>query len=430
MLGMIKNLSLKANQGGKAMARRHQRGWLKKETRSNGETWVLFYRTIRKSDGKRVENKIAIGLVRDFPEKSHAWAEVERLHLTTNQVNSRRAVTFGDIAQHYAEHELVDQTESIHAKAHTTVRSYERILRNRLLPKWGNRIALGIEPLDVEQWLKDLKREKRFANPTLDKTRRVMSLVYKHGQRYGLIPRNQESNPMRFVRCKTTSGYEAMILTPEQAYAVLLNLQEPERTLTLLASGTGLRISECLGLQWQDVSFADAMIHVRRTWTCGQVGLPKTKASKGPVPLHSLLAEYMRCWKQKTPYSQPGDWVFASNRLKGKQPRVGNMLVSDYLRPAAAKAGILSSHRDEQGRLVEDDPRRFGFHNLRHSLASFLVRTRTDPKTVQTLLRHSDVKLTLQFYSHAVSQDRMAAAGEMLTAILSHAVDQSGLKAD
>jgi hypothetical protein len=34
---------------------------------------------------------------------------------------------------------------------------------------------------------------------------------------------------------------------------------------------------------------------------------------------------------------------------------------------------------------------------------------RTDPKTVQTLLRHSDVKLTLQFYSHAVSQDRMAA---------------------
>jgi site-specific recombinase XerD len=55
------------------------------------------------------------------------------------------------------------------------------------------------------------------------------------------------------------------------------------------------------------------------------------------------------------------------------------------------------------------------------------VRMRTDPKTVQTLLRHSDVKLTLQFYSHAVSQDRMAAAGEMLTAILSH---ESGLRAD
>jgi hypothetical protein len=54
---------------------------------------------------------------------------------------------------------------------------------------------------------------------------------------------------MRFVRFKTTSRHEAMILIPEQAYAVLLQLQEPERTLTLLAAGPGLRISECLGLQ-------------------------------------------------------------------------------------------------------------------------------------------------------------------------------------
>jgi hypothetical protein len=57
----------------------------------------------------------------------------------------------------------------------------------------------------------------------------------------------------------------------------------------------------------------------------------------------------------------------------------------------------------------------------------FSCGMRTDPKAVQTLLRHSDVKLTLQFYSHAVSQDRMAAAGEMLTAILSY---ESGLRAD
>ncbi len=167
--------------------------------------------------------------------------------------------------------------------------------------------------------------------------------------------------------------------------------------LTLLASGTGLRIFECLGLQWQDVSFPDAMIHVRRTWACGQVGLPTSKASRGPVPLPPLLAQFMLRWKQKTLYSHPDDWVFPSFRLGGKQPRVANMLVEDHLGPAAVKAGVLSSRRDSRGVLVDDDPRRFGFHNLRHSLASFLIRIRTDPKTVQTLLRHSDVKLTLQF---------------------------------
>ena len=30
------------------MAQRHQRGWLKKEERAQGETWVLFFRTTRK----------------------------------------------------------------------------------------------------------------------------------------------------------------------------------------------------------------------------------------------------------------------------------------------------------------------------------------------------------------------------------------------
>ena len=46
------------------------------------------------------------------------------------------------------------------------------------------------------------------------------------------------------------------------------------------------------------------------------------------------------------------------------------------------------------------------------------MRSKTDPKTVQALLRHSDVKTTLQLYAHSVSKDRMAAQGEMLEAIL------------
>jgi len=399
---------------------RFQRGSLWVEPRKDGDTWVLRFYTTRQDDGRRVEHKVAIGLVRDIPNESSAWAEVDRQHLQTqiNKPDFRGRVTFADLAQHYMENELGEQSEMTDPKAATTIAANKRILQNRGLPKFGKRAALSIEPLEIEQWLKSLKREHRFENPTLDKTRRVMSLVYKHGQRYGLIARTEAANPMRFVRCKTTSDYEAMILTPQQAFSVLMNLDEPERTLTLLAASTGLRISECLGLQWQDVNFAESRIYVRRTWTCGEIGKPKSKASKAPVPLHGMLAEFFRNWKEQTVYSKPEDWVFASDRMKGKQPRAANSLVSDYLRPAAAKAGVLSSTKNEQGELVETDPRRFGFHNLRHSLASFLVRTKTDPKTVQTLLRHSDVKTTLQLYAHSVSEDRMAAQEQVLTAIL------------
>jgi len=371
---------------------------------------MLRYFVTRPSDARRVEHKAAVGLVRDFPAESAAWAEVEKQHLQTqiNQSDFKGRVTFADLAQHYMRYELGEQAEAVDPKSHTTIAGYKRILKNRCLDRWGKRIALSMEPLEIEQWLRAIKREEQLENPTLDKTRRVMSLVFKHGQRYGLIPRSEESNPLRFVRCKTTSNYEAMILTPQQAFAILVQLKEPERTLTLLAASTGLRISECLGLQWQDVSFSDSTICVRRTWTCGRIGVPKSKASQAPVPLHPLLAEFMQEWRNATPHSQPESWVFASFKLKGRQPRTANMLVEDHLKPAAVKAGVLK----------EGEKVRFGFHNLRHSLASFLVRSKTDPKTVQALLRHSDVKTTLQLYAHSVSEDRMAAQGEMLEAIL------------
>jgi integrase len=92
--------------------------------------------------------------------------------------------------------------------------------------------------------------------------------------------------------------------------------------------------------------------------------------------------------------------------LQRKQPRTADMLVEDHLRPTAVAAGVLN----------DGEKVRFGFHNLRHSLASILVRSKTDPKTVQALLRHSNVRTTLQLYAHSVSEDRMA-QGEMLQAI-------------
>jgi len=42
-----------------------------------------------------------------------------------------------------------------------------------------------------------------------------------------------------------------VIVTPEQAFKILMALSEPERVLTLVIAATGLRISEALGLRWQ-----------------------------------------------------------------------------------------------------------------------------------------------------------------------------------
>jgi integrase len=126
-----------------------------------------------------------------------------------------------------------------------------------------------------------------------------MSLVYKHGQRHNYVPRQQEGNPMNWVSQRTTSDYRALIMTPKQAFEVLLNIPEPRRTLNLSDAATALRVSELLGLMWMDLDFEESVMYVRRAYVWGRFKVPKSKASKAAVPMHPLLAGFMLAWREQ-----------------------------------------------------------------------------------------------------------------------------------
>jgi integrase len=120
----------------------------------------------------------------------------------------------------------------------------------------------------------------------------------------------------------------------------------------------------------------------------------------------------VKCWHQQTPYAKPSDWIFASFKLKGRQPRTASILAADHLRPAAIGAGV-----------VLKPGQRFGFHNLRHSLATFLINKESDTKTVQGLLRHANVSTTLGLYAQSVNASMVEAQESMLKAILRNGSD-------
>jgi integrase len=109
-----------------------------------------------------------------------------------------------------------------------------------------------------------------------------------------------------------------VIVTPEQAFTILMALPESERVLTLVIAATGLRISEALGLQWQDVDYANQRINLRRVWVDNKVvERMKTEQSEAPATMSPTLAEVLKCWHQQTPYGQSSDWIFASSKLRG-----------------------------------------------------------------------------------------------------------------
>jgi integrase len=97
---------------------------------------------------------------------------------------------------------------------------------------------------------------------------------------------------------------------------------------------------------------------------------------------------------------------------------VGSMIVEDYLKPAAVKAGVIKV--DEDGRtfdLDRNEIKRFGFHTFRHSLASFLMAEGENPAVIQATLSHTRLDMTM-YYSHARKQQKRAAQGIVLEAIL------------
>jgi integrase len=76
------------------------------------------------------------------------------------------------------------------------------------------------------------------------------------------------------------------------AWKIAISLPIMHRTLVLLAAGTGMRMSELLGLRWGDTDFAKKKITLNQTWVYGRIESGKTDESRGPW-----------CWENEPPSS-------------------------------------------------------------------------------------------------------------------------------
>lgn len=80
-------------------------------------------------------------------------------------------------------------------------------------------------------------------------------------------------------------------------------------------------------------------------------------------------------------------------------------MVADHIRPTATKLGI-----------IKNDELRFGFHNFRHSLATFLISEGRNLDVVRRMLRQSHIDTTLLCVN--MDSERIGAQGRMLDRML------------
>jgi integrase len=381
----------------------YQRGSLKIVQRKKGAIWLLRYR-VRARSGRLVENSQPVGLVEDFPKESDARKEVDRLGLLVRINNDAETgrIHFASLAEHYLRTDFGDDT--LRPTSEGTTLNMQHIVRDYLIPRFGEEIAEDIKPLDIQRWLKGLHTDKGLAWTTVSKIRTVIVRVFKAGILHGRV----KKNPCEAVETRSTTDYRAITVTPQQIRVILRTLSSPlHRILVLTCAATALRSSELLALRWADLRFEEGRIRVSKRWSRGKDGATKTKGSDGFVPLHKRLARHLKCWRSRTSYGRDKDFVFPSLKIGGKVPLSAGVFVADHLRKAAKAAGV-----------QVPDGHRFGLHNLRHSLSNWMVnKGKVEPKTVQGILRHSRIQTTLDLYTQQDGDETREAQGAWLKAL-------------
>jgi integrase len=106
------------------------------------------------------------------------------------------------------------------------------------------------------------------------------------------------------------------------------------------------------------------------------------------------LASALEKWQEKSEYSDPKNWVFASPLALGKKPYWPDAVMKRHVLPAAKRAGIT---------------KKIGWHSFRRTLATLLQSSGASVKTTQELMRHASPVMTLGTYAKAVTADKRIA---------------------
>lgn len=171
---------------------------------------------------------------------------------------------------------------------------------------------------------------------------------------------------------------------------------EPEwfQVWSLLSLYTGCRIGEALGFQEHDFDFEGRTIHIARQVHKGLIREPKFDSDR-TIRMHPELVRvlppyfqslaWMRKLEDRETYSK---WVLPSWKIQEDLPMTPTTIATHYIE-------YLHRRRLERRRP----------HDLRHTVATLLLKSGVDIRTISALLGHKDPSFTVRTYTHALPED-------------------------
>jgi integrase len=264
-----------------------------------------------------------------------------------------------------------------------SLKQYRDVWQNHLKPRMGKLTLRGFRTVHGEQMLQQIAAQAGLGRSSLRHCKAFLSGAFKQAKRLGIL---DGLNPIQDVSIPRVPEAEedTYAYSLSEIKAMLAMLEEPARTVVLSAAFTGLRKSEILGLRWED--FDGQQLTVNRSRWNGIENEPKTRRSRAPIPVVKQLADALEAHRLRAGIlAQPSLPIFQAGN--GKPLNLDNLA-------RRVIAPISSWH---------------GWHAFRRGLATNLHALGVDDKTIQAILRHSNIGLTMNVYVKSVSESQVSA---------------------
>lgn len=256
-------------------------------------------------------------------------------------------------------------------------------------------ILQNISALDIQKFLIYLRTDykSKLGKPLAPKTTHhiyaTLCLIFDFAENQEMIAKN----PMRKVDAPKKPKKPVDALTEAQAaqfFKLLPTLPLDFHCMLLLFITTGIRRSECVGLQWRDLNEKACTLQIERggayTPDSGTViSTPKTASSIRTIPLIPSVLLLLQQLKKQTKSKHPNAILNEAFIFPSK---------NDLFTPRDPNAITRRVKRFMRNNGLPD----LSPHDLRHSCATLLLAQGADIKSVQNLLGHSDASTTLNFY--------------------------------
>jgi len=308
-----------------------------------GKNWYIDYYL----KGRRKRKKIG-------PSKKLAQQVLQDVHVKMAKgeylgVYDEKKILFEEFSQQYLAFSKANKAESTHDR--------DRFSVAQLISVFKEKYLFEITPRMIEKY--KATRLGKVGPATVNRELACLKHMYTKAIEWGYL----KINPVKSVKLLKEPPGRLRYLRPKEVKKLLDACRGYLRSIVITALNTGMRKGEILALCWKDVDLENRKVTVRK---------PKNNEIR-VIPINQTLYQEL----SNLSHGSDGEYIFSN----GNGHRFGDI----------KKGFSLALKRAE----IED----FHFHDLRHTFGSHLVMQGVDLKTVQQVMGHKDIKMTMR-YSH------------------------------